>query len=299
MSTFGPTITRIAVKRLTLPGQRVLEPVLAVAQLVIDDVFAINDFIVKDSQGLMKIWWPDRRQQVSCRGCGQRTDAILKHCNNCKYPLPTIVFPVGSPNPAFERICLHNTDQYLDYVLRKIVTVHSKAEQINYPAGENYSVTWPRDVPIEVTSVDVVLTSSSKGLLSYCAVTFNNNLQLLGIKLVQHGQIRICMPDRRILHPCPNCSTNNHLRALYCGECTGELEAGMPWERDGHLQFYQEIAHPVYSNFRQYLERVVLQAYTEVLALRYQSSGGKQSQAGSAGRPFSAIWTPGQRPRVN
>ena len=291
---FGPTITEVHIKRVP-HGHMSQDPVLATVQIALQGGLIIRDFIIKDLQGTATPSWPDRRRQKRCGGCAQSVDQVVRYCTECKYPLRPLPSRPDGEHPAFEKICAHNSAQYQDYVFTKILDAYAIAEKESQPFGEWFTVKLAPLAQLELTSVNVTLTDSQKGLLADCELTLNNHLRLLGLKLVQRAtRIEMFMPDRRVLHACPKCRTNNHLRARYCGECLVELEPGTPLVVDGRPCYYTEIAYPFNNRCRTYLHQTLLRAYEDVFALRYPRG---KFPSGSPSRAYGVIWTPsGQKP---
>ena len=121
---------------------------------------------------------------------------------------------------------------------------------------------------MEVTEVRVKLARDRDDkLLGFCTVTFDDCFVVRDIKIIRgvSGEF-VAMPSRKLTDLCPGCHGKNHLRARYCNEC-GRRLAGNRAERNekGRAKLHADIAHPIYQSFRDYLQRVVLEAYQREL----------------------------------
>ena len=122
---------------------------------------------------------------------------------------------------------------------------------------------------MEVTEVRVILKDSQdKKLKAYATVTFDNVFVVRDIKVIEGGAgLFIAMPSRKVKHACPKCAFKNELRSKYCNQCAAPLpvEANplrveeMPSSQAEH----RDIAHPITQVFREYLQKKVLEVYTQ------------------------------------
>ena len=128
---------------------------------------------------------------------------------------------------------------------------------------------------MEITEARIVLKDSpDKKLKAYATVTFDNVFVVRNIKVIEGaGGLFIAMPSRKVKHPCPKCSFKNELRSKYCNQCAAVLPAEdlmpHPQEPAGSQSEHKDIAHPITQQFREYLQKRVLEAYE-------QERGGRQ-----------------------
>ncbi|MCH7870796.1 MAG: septation protein SpoVG family protein [Planctomycetes bacterium] len=121
---------------------------------------------------------------------------------------------------------------------------------------------------MEISDVRVrLLTDTNDRLKAVCSVTLDEQFVIRDIKLVDGtGGLFVAMPSRKLSAPCPNCRTQNHLRARYCNECGKQVPAGrIPRDDSGREKAHRDIAHPITSTFRQAIQQRVLDAYEEEL----------------------------------
>ncbi|MBN2830979.1 MAG: septation protein SpoVG family protein [Candidatus Omnitrophica bacterium] len=122
---------------------------------------------------------------------------------------------------------------------------------------------------MEITEVRIALKDSpDKKLKAYATVTFDNVFVVRNIKVIEGTSgLFIAMPSRRVKQPCPKCGFKNELRSKYCNQCAGSLPASAKTtasdETVSSSKEHKDIAHPITQDFREYLQKKVLQAYEQ------------------------------------
>jgi len=122
---------------------------------------------------------------------------------------------------------------------------------------------------MEITEVRIALKDSpDKKLKAYATVTFDNSFVVRNIKVIEGTNgLFIAMPSRRVKQPCPKCGFKNELRSKYCNQCAASLSASVkitaPEEASPSQSEHKDIAHPITQEFREYLQKKVLQAYEQ------------------------------------
>jgi stage V sporulation protein G len=119
---------------------------------------------------------------------------------------------------------------------------------------------------MEITEVRVVLKDSpDKKLKAYATVTFDNVFVVRNIKVIEGSSgLFIAMPSRKVKQPCPKCSFKNELRSKYCNQCAAPLPEEVTSQRTeeaGNQSEHKDIAHPITQQFREYLQKRILEAY--------------------------------------
>jgi len=110
--------------------------------------------------------------------------------------------------------------------------------------------------------------SADEKLLAFCSITLDNTFVIRDLKIInsQRGPF-VAMPSRKLADKCPRCNTKNHLRAKYCNECGLRLNPDRaPRDERGRARLHADIAHPINSEARAMLQKVVLEAYEAELA---------------------------------
>lgn len=139
---------------------------------------------------------------------------------------------------------------------------------------------------MEITEVRVVLKDSpDKKLKAYATVTFDNAFVVRNIKVIEGTSgLFIAMPSRKVKQSCPKCNFKNELRSKYCNQCGAQLPLAprvLPTEAGngsgagigaGAQLEHKDIAHPITQSFREYLQKRVLEAYSQEQAAGRSSS---------------------------
>ncbi len=104
-------------------------------------------------------------------------------------------------------------------------------------------------------------------LKAFCSVTFDEDFVVRDLKVIEGTSgYFVAMPSRKLTDHCPTCGNKNHLRAKYCNECGKRLKD----DRDRHNdrrspKLHADIAHPVNTEMRQYIQNAVVEAFKEEL----------------------------------
>lgn len=120
---------------------------------------------------------------------------------------------------------------------------------------------------MEITEVRVFLKDSQdKKLKAYATVTFDNAFVVRNIKVIQGTNgVFIAMPSRKVKQPCPKCNFKNEFRSKFCNQCGAQLPvSSQPAAQDMNAQAeHKDIAHPITQQFRDHLQKKVLEAYDQ------------------------------------
>ncbi len=138
---------------------------------------------------------------------------------------------------------------------------------------------------MEITEVRVALretpgsvsTKAGPGRLkAYATVTFDRCFVVRNLKIIDgKNGLFVAMPSNKPKVSCSTCRFKNDLGGRFCVQCGGALEppppppvTGAPGESSETA--HRDIAHPITVEFRQYLQKKVLEAY-EAERVRTQS----------------------------
>ncbi|PIQ89810.1 MAG: hypothetical protein COV72_01210 [Candidatus Omnitrophica bacterium CG11_big_fil_rev_8_21_14_0_20_42_13] len=117
---------------------------------------------------------------------------------------------------------------------------------------------------MEITEVRVFLRNDEdKKLKAYTTVTFDNVFVVRNIKVIEgNNGLFIAMPSRKIKQSCPRCNFKNELRSKFCNQCGGQLPVNAKPNADDDKQAeHRDTAHPITQEFREQLQRKILEAY--------------------------------------
>lgn len=122
---------------------------------------------------------------------------------------------------------------------------------------------------MEITEVRIFpKEAKDKKLKAYAAVTFDNAFVVRNIKIIEGNKgLFVAMPSRKLREACPTCGFTNPVRAKFCNECGKALNSDRNRVQDpvhdgtDRQSDHRDIAHPITSEFRDYLQKKVLDAY--------------------------------------
>ncbi len=117
---------------------------------------------------------------------------------------------------------------------------------------------------MRITEVKIKLVEGQGDkLLAFASLTFDHEFVVRDLKVIRgnHGYF-VAMPCRKLTCHCLRCDAKNHVRASYCNECGAELPTH-PVEPDlnGRARLHADIAHPITSGARDYIQKTVVDAY--------------------------------------
>lgn len=117
---------------------------------------------------------------------------------------------------------------------------------------------------MEITEVRIKLMDDpQERLLAFCSITFDDCFVIRDLKVIQGTRgAFVAMPSRKLTDRCPQCSTKNQLRSIYCNQCGAQLHADRALkDDDGRAKLYADIAHPINSSCREMIQLRVIEAY--------------------------------------
>ena len=122
---------------------------------------------------------------------------------------------------------------------------------------------------MEITEVKVFLKEGQdKKLKAYATLTLDNCFVVRNVKVIEGNKgLFVAMPSRKVKDPCPKCSFRNAVRSKFCNQCGAGLPQGesrMPAataDEAAKQSEHKDIAHPITSECRDYIQKKVLEAY--------------------------------------
>jgi stage V sporulation protein G len=120
---------------------------------------------------------------------------------------------------------------------------------------------------MEITEVRIFLKDSpDRKLKAYATVTFDDAFVVRNIKVIEGSNgLFIAMPSRKVKQPCSKCGFKNELRSKFCNQCGAQLS--LPTRTTPETDSFsaqaehKDIAHPITQQFREYLQKKVLEGY--------------------------------------
>ena len=110
-------------------------------------------------------------------------------------------------------------------------------------------------------------------LKAFSSVTFDNSFVVRDLKIIEGSDgYFVAMPSRKLMDRCHGCGCKNHLRAKFCNECGARLENSRSKRKGagGRIKIHADIAHPINSQSREYIQREVVKAFERELELSQQ-----------------------------
>lgn len=124
---------------------------------------------------------------------------------------------------------------------------------------------------MEINEIRVFLKEGQdRKLKAYATLTFDKVFVVRNVKIIEGTKgLFVAMPSRRMKESCPKCNFKNAVRSKYCNQCGAQLPQYVepkPAPSSDNTQRqseHRDIAHPITSDFREYIQKKVLEAYEE------------------------------------
>jgi stage V sporulation protein G len=124
---------------------------------------------------------------------------------------------------------------------------------------------------MEITEARIFLREGQdKKLKAYATLTFDRAFVVRNVKVIEGTKgLFVAMPSRRLKESCPKCHFKNVVRSKFCNQCGTNLPPHVEQKpvtatdsRERQSE-HRDIAHPITSDFREYIQKKVLVAYEE------------------------------------
>lgn len=138
---------------------------------------------------------------------------------------------------------------------------------------------------MEITEVKVFLKESAdKKLRAFATITFDNAFVVRNVKVIEGTKgLFVAMPSRKIKESCPKCGFKNSVRSRFCNQCGAAIES-MPQPvkteieaKSARQSEHRDIAHPITSEFREYIQKKVIDAYEKEKSMGPRASVPRHS----------------------
>ena len=126
---------------------------------------------------------------------------------------------------------------------------------------------------MEITEVRIFLKEGQdKKLKAYATLTFDHQFVVRNVKVIEGNKgLFVAMPSRKLKESCPKCGHKNVVRSRFCNQCgvgLGESQrashpqgAGAGPGDEERQSEHKDIAHPITLEFREYIQKKVLEAF--------------------------------------
>ena len=121
---------------------------------------------------------------------------------------------------------------------------------------------------MDITEVKIFMKEGQdKKLKAYATITLDNMFVVRNVKVIEGTKgLFVAMPSRKIKEPCPKCNFRNTVRSKFCNQCGASLphtepKPVMAGDDATRQSEHKDIAHPITTECRDYIQRKVLDAY--------------------------------------
>ena len=140
---------------------------------------------------------------------------------------------------------------------------------------------------MEVTEVRVFLRNkdSNKKLKAYVTVTFDDSFVVRDVKVIEGSKgLFVAMPSSKMKITCSGCGHRNVVRSKFCNQCgttIEQLSKPSATPEEARQTEHKDIAHPITSECREYIQKKVLEAYEAEAAGAQQDIASTQVEQDS------------------
>jgi len=122
---------------------------------------------------------------------------------------------------------------------------------------------------ITETRISLVNKPNSR-LRAYASVTFDDVFVVRDIRIIEGKKgLFVAMPSKKMQRNCPQCGFKNSVTSKFCGSCGTKLN---PVEKKEDMravpsQQHRDLAHPIKTEFRDYIQEKVIEEFKKKEAL--------------------------------
>ncbi|MCM8769837.1 MAG: septation protein SpoVG family protein [Candidatus Omnitrophica bacterium] len=129
---------------------------------------------------------------------------------------------------------------------------------------------------MEITETRVSpIHSSNSRLRAYVSVTFDNAFVVRDIRIIEgKNGLFVAMPSKKTQKPCSKCGYKNATGSRFCGSCGSSLPTENS-QKAPVAERHKDLAHPINSAFREYMQTKIIEAYKKAIEKESQSSPNK------------------------
>ncbi len=120
---------------------------------------------------------------------------------------------------------------------------------------------------MEITETRISLVERPNSRLrAYASITFDNSFVVRDIRIIEGKKgLFVAMPSKKMQRPCARCGFKNPITHKFCGSCGVSLNPTNQ-QRLSPSQQHRDLAHPIKTDFREYIQNKVLEEYEKVKA---------------------------------
>lgn len=117
---------------------------------------------------------------------------------------------------------------------------------------------------MEITEVRVYLREhQDRKLKAYAAATFDKAFVVRDLRIIEGRKgLFVAMPSRKLRKTCSSCGHKNVMDSKFCNQCGSNIENRGGNEEKARAE-HRDVAHPITTEFREYLQKIVIGAYEQ------------------------------------
>ena len=126
---------------------------------------------------------------------------------------------------------------------------------------------------MQITEIRVKLVANrTDRLKAFATITFDDAFVVRDLKIIEGADgFFVAMPSRKLTDRCQACGAKNTLRSRFCNDCGARLgENRLHRDAAGRTKLHADVAHPVNSQCRTYIQSEIVNAYQRELELSHQ-----------------------------
>ncbi|MCM8804212.1 MAG: SpoVG family protein [Candidatus Omnitrophica bacterium] len=117
---------------------------------------------------------------------------------------------------------------------------------------------------MEITETRISLVERPNSRLrAYASITFDDAFVIRDIRVIEGKKgLFVAMPSKKMQRACSRCGFKNPITHKFCGSCGTSLNPIN--QRLSPSQQHRDLAHPIKTDFREYIQKKVLEEYEKV-----------------------------------
>ncbi len=118
---------------------------------------------------------------------------------------------------------------------------------------------------MKITEVRIFTRDNSDDKVkAYVSVTFEDAFVVRDLKILEGvNGLLVVMPSRRMHISCSECGYKNRYKSRFCNQCGKNIEKVSQQIPVSRKEEYRDIAHPINTEMRNYMQGAIIKAYEE------------------------------------
>ncbi len=138
---------------------------------------------------------------------------------------------------------------------------------------------------MEITEVKVFLREKQDlRLKAYATITFDDAFVVRDLRIIEgKNGLFVAMPSNKLRLSCPQCNKKNVMGSRFCNFCGTNVEDLKEKANIAKSEEHRDIAHPITTRARDYIQKVVLENYEK------QRTHAREGGAGDADSSYNSL----------